>query len=130
MTLPDEIVVNGATYKRIDRIANRVSAYVMYDCHLFRQLRGNSVDALIEEWRKECADPDPKYGAPYLCPVIVLDGERELRRVGRMVFREGPSTWPETDDAVRDWRRAVESDPEISRILAMATTEPQEDGNE
>ena len=125
MNLPDQITVDGVKYKRMDRIANRIRVYVMYDCHLFRQLKGRTVDELIEDWRKECAKPDPRYGAPYLCPAIVLDGKEELRRVGQMVFREGPSTWPKSDDAVRDWKRAVENDPDIPRLLATTSTDSE-----
>ena len=122
--LPDILTLNGVEYRRMRPLATRISAYVMYDCHLFRKLNGTSADELIADWRRECAYPDPEYGAPYLCPVIVFDGERELRRVGRMVFREGPGTWPETDDAVRDWKIAVESDPDIPRLLAAAEVFP------
>ena len=122
--LPDIVTLNGVEYRRIGPLATKISAHVMYDCHLFRRLNGTSVDELIADWRRECANPDPNYGAPYLCPVIVMDGDKELRRVGDMVFREGPSSWPETDDAVRDWKIAVESDPDIPRLLSAAKVSP------
>ena len=109
MSAPHTITVDGVRYVRA---ALRVSAHVMYDCHLFRPLGGRTVDDLLADWRRECAAPEERYGRPYLCPVIVLQEERELRRVGPMVFRVA-------DEAgVAAWRSALLDDPDIPALLA------------
>lgn len=114
----DEITIDGVKYRRVDRIANRVSSYVMYDCHLFRQLKGSTVDELIADWRSECAKPDEKYGRPSLCPLIVLDGKQELRRVGPMVFFEYTPPYAINEKQLNEWREKALADPDITRILA------------
>lgn len=123
MTMPDTISVDGVRYKRLDRIANRISSHVMYDCHLFRPLKGATVDELIIDWQLECATPEDRYGQPMLCPVIVLEDDKEIRRVGKMVF---PATdyRPQTKvgEDVKAFRHALLSDPDISRILAARAT--------
>ena len=62
MTLPETMTIEGVRYKRLDRIANRVSTYAMYDCHLFRQLEGTTIDEVIADWQRECAAPDARTG--------------------------------------------------------------------
>ena len=116
--LPDEVVIDGLRFRRVDRVATRVSAHVMYDCHLFRALKGASVEALVKDWQQECAKPNEGYGRPMLCPVIVLDGEKELRRVGEMVF---PATMyrdkTEVAAKLKKWVKAVSDDLDIERLL-------------
>ena len=111
--LPETLVIDGVEYHR-GPIANRVSSSVMYDCHLFRQLKGTTVDELVADWRKECTSPDERYGEPMLCPLIVLDSDKEMRRVGPMVF---PSSG-DLDAKLGEWIRLAKADPDISRILA------------
>lgn len=122
MSTPDEVTIEGHRYRRIDRQANRVSVHVMYDCHLFRKLECVSVDALIEDWQRECANPDPDYGQPFLCPAIVLDDDKELRRVGSMVFPDSADTAKKLDE----WRALVSRDPDIPRLLANALSAPEQ----
>lgn len=114
MTLPETMTIEGVRYKRLDRIANRVSTYAMYDCHLFRQLEGTTIDEVIADWQRECAAPDARYGAPYLCPVIVMEDKTEIRRVGKMVFRE---------EELPAFRAALMADPDVVRLLAVRTAD-------
>lgn len=123
MSLPDTISVDGVRYKRLDRIANRVSSSAMYDCHLFRPLKGATVDELIIDWQLECITPDDRYGKPMLCPVIVLEYNKEIRRVGKMVFpAEQYRPQSKVDEDVRAFRHALLSDPDVSRLLAERIT--------
>ena len=120
MSLPDVVVIDGVEYTKTGVMATRLGTHVMYDCHLFRSLKGTTVDALIEDWERECASPDPHYGRPSLCPVIVLDGKNELRRVGKMVFPA--SEYRPREKVISDvaeFRRALKADPDISRLLAQ-----------
>lgn len=123
MSLPDTINVDGIRYKRLDRIANRVSSYVMYDCHLFRELKGRTVDELIADWEQECANPDDRYGAPCLCPVIVMEDKQEIRRVGPMVFPANAYRHPvKTAAELENFRKAMLGDPDVVRLLAERAT--------
>lgn len=110
----EEVVVDGFRYRRIDRIATRVSCWGMYDCHAFHKFHAETVDGVIAAWKDYCTNErDAKYGGPDgLCPVIVLEGDKELRRVGPMVHG--------LDDAKRlkEWRDACLADPDIPRLLA------------
>ncbi len=105
----DEITIDGIRYKRIDRIANRVSCYGMYDCHLFHKFEGGSAEEIAAKWQ---AHKDPEIGETSLCPVIVLEDDKELRRVGKMVFRPAE---------LKQWIDACNADPDIPRLLAQRT---------
>lgn len=111
MGMPKTLTIDGYLYKRADLIADRISTHAMYDCHLFRTLKADTVDGLIDEWREECENPDERYGAPFLCPVIVSEGDREIRRVGRMLMRYEP-------EPVERFREALLGDPDVPRLLA------------
>ena len=135
---PDVIVVDGLRYQRIDRRADRLGCHLMYDCHMFRRCKGETVRELVKDWQREHDKPG-KYGPPSLCPVIVLEGKNELRRVGSMVhamYRMDPE--PEKRrarqlEALNRWIEACEQDPDIQRLLAAgrncsdeATPEPRD----
>lgn len=131
MSFPDVVMIDGVEYTKTSAIATRLGTHVMYDCHLFRSLKGTTVDALIEDWERECASPDEKYGKPSLCPVIVLDGNRELRRVGKMVFPASSYRLREkVISDVAEFRYALKADPDISRLLAARPTDPTDAGQE
>lgn len=105
----DEITIDGVRYKRIDRIADRVSTYGMYDCFLFHEFKGKSAEEIAQAWQ---AHKDAELGKTSLCPVIVLEGDKELRRVGQMVFRHAE---------LQQWIDACNADPDIPRLLAQRT---------
>jgi hypothetical protein len=128
VSLPQTITIDGVEYRAVP-LADRVSSHVMYDCHLFRALKGRTVDELIADWQRETNAPDSNYGRPMLCPLIVMQGKTELRRVGPMVHEL--YSWQAMDgeairkqrDTLAKWREAALADPDISRILAARSTE-------
>lgn len=115
MDSPNEITLEGVKYRRIDRLATHVSCFVMYDCHLFRELKGSTIGELVEDWRSECKSPDERYGKPMLCPVTVFADDEQLRRVGEMVF---PAYSYRPKDNLDDWLNPVSADPDIARLLS------------
>lgn len=118
--LPEIITIDGVRYQRIDRRADRLGAHLMYDCHAFRRGEGTSVRELVEDWQKEYNNPG-EYGRPVLCPVIVLEGRKELRRVGEMVHEVYEDTLAnrlKQQCELASWIQACESDPDIPRLLA------------
>jgi hypothetical protein len=85
----------------------------MFDCHLFDELKADTVRGLAEEWKRFQKGGDEyseRYGPAYLCPVTVMDGDKELRRVGKMVFRE---------EELPEFIKALEADPDVPRLLAL-----------
>ena len=76
-------------------IADSVAIYGMYDCHSFQRYEGASVVEVIDKWIDHISTPIPAIlngreiddlGPTSLCPAIVMSGNKELRRVGRIVF--------------------------------------------
>lgn len=118
--LPETITIDGVPYHR-GHLANRVGSHMMYGCHLFRSLNGTTIQALVDDWLKECRSPT-KDGPPYLCPLIVLSDTTEMRRVGQMVF---PDT-PDCDKRLGEWMRLAKADPDVARILAERVTVSEE----
>jgi hypothetical protein len=108
--------------------ANRVSIHGMYDCHLFHAVEGSTVAEVIGNWRLHNQQFQPAIvggkevkdlGPSGLCQIIVLSGEKELRRVGPMVFSRGPRLAGQCDEkALQEWRDAALADPDIPRLLA------------
>ena len=96
--------------------ADRVSCWGMYDCHAFHKFEGKTVDEVFDAWKAHSTRPDQKYGATSLCPVIVLSGQRELRRVGRMIDFDRPNEW-------HLWLEPVRADAEIARILCSPSSD-------
>lgn len=101
--------------------ATRVSIYGMYDMHLFHNIGGNSVDEVIALWQQHNKEPHPAnvagnyvgdLGKSCLCPAIVMSGDKELRRVGPMVFKD--------DEKIEEYRAALKADPDIATLLKQA----------
>ena len=116
----------------INDMPTRVSIHGMYDMHLFHKIEGRTVDEVIDNWKKHIAQPIPAIvgdrkiddmGPSSLCPAIVLAGDKELRRVGEMVFTDYNTRCPRAEADVDAYRKALLSDPDISMILASAHSE-------
>jgi hypothetical protein len=109
--------------------ANRVSIHGMFDCHLFWKYEGKTVDEVIQNWRDHISRPIPAIvggnkvddlGPTWLCPAIILSGDKELRRVGEGIFTDYTARKPRSEKDVEKYRAALLSDPDISRILALS----------
>lgn len=97
----------------------RVLIWGMYDCHMFHGIKANSVEGIIEKWLEhnskptacffEGSDRPHNLGPSALCPAIVLNGDKELRRVGNMIH--------DKDQDLEPYRKALLADPDISRLL-------------
>ncbi len=114
ITAPDIVTLDGVRYRRLDLVGTAVSCWWMYDCQAFHKLSGDTVADVVREWREICErEATDKYGGPdMLCPVIVMDGDRELRRVGKSVH----GLKDKANLAL--WIAACESDADIPRLLA------------
>jgi hypothetical protein len=110
-------------------VATRVSIHGMYDMHLFHQVTGRTVDEVINNWLTHISELQPAIvggakiddmGPSNLCPAIVLSGEKELRRVGKMVFPDDHTRKPRNPADLKEYRDALLADPDIPRLLAAA----------
>ena len=97
-------------------VADSVSTWVMHDNHTFTRLSAQSVQGIVTEAlrvhseHKDCM----------LCPVTVLRGKTELRRVG-------PPVHLYSKDFAKDlseWIAQVSADPDITRLLTAAKETP------
>lgn len=98
-------------------VPDRVSLWGVYDNHTFTRYEAKSVDELIDAWRQSLKEDDP---AISLCPIIVLIGKKEVRRVGEMLHPDYRNGVPKDESAVQAFRETALADPDISRILAKA----------
>jgi hypothetical protein len=121
------VMIDGERYVPAEPRANRVSIWGMYDMHLFHRIEGSTVDEIIKNWlehnsKKQPATVGDRYvedmGQSSLCPAIVLHGDRELRRVGRMVFADyNQRGKPRDKSELAAYRKALLDDPDITRLL-------------
>ena len=110
----------------IDFVANKISIWGMFDNHCFHKYTGSTVDEIINQWIEHISEPIPAIvgerevddlGPTSLCPAIVMAGNKELRRVGKMIFPDLKTKKPSYDD-VEEYKKALLEDPDISRLLA------------
>lgn len=93
-------------------VADSASAWVMHDNHTFTRLTARSVQGLVTEALRVHSE----HRDCMLCPVTVLKGKKELRRVG-------PSVHLYSKDFAKDlseWIAQVSADPDITRLLTAA----------
>ncbi len=100
--------------------ADNVSAWLMHDNHTFTRLRGPTVADVVAEALMVHEQTKDEM----LCPVTVMSGKVELRRVGKSVHLYSKNGEWQKDLA--EWLSAVIADPDISRLLKAA----QEDSRE
>jgi len=95
-----------------------VSVWGLYEDHTTTKIKANSVAGLVSEWLRICAEEQySEFGAPDLCPAIVIDSDgHEVRRVGSMV-----SVAISRVSKLVAYIRELESDPDIPRLLAEYT---------
>lgn len=97
----------------ISQEADKISMWGMHDDHSFRRYKSKTVDELLRHW---IADVESGVDVS-LCPIIVLSGKKELRRVGNMLFCDYKTQKPKDMDAVKKFRSAVLADTEITRLM-------------
>ncbi len=111
-----EVIIDGVRYVPDPQHADRMSIYYMHDNHCFTKLKGTTLDEILAH-ADEIKDGEwGSYGA--LCPVHLLSGNREVRRVGDMVHagssKDSKGKW---EEGKAKWRKQVEADPDVMRLL-------------
>lgn len=114
-------ICGGATF-----IADNVSIYGVYDSFHFHKFKVTNVQELIDEWINHNSQPQPAIvngdkindlGPAELCPAIVCAGDKELRRVGEMVFWRGGNF---DREKLEEYKNALLNDPDVPRLLERA----------
>ncbi len=100
----------------VRELADSVSIYEMYDNHGFRKLTASTVDETINLWLEQLNQSSR--GLSFLCPAIVLNGKKELRRVGQMVFFDYNTKKPKAGE-LEAYRQALLADPDIQVLLEL-----------
>lgn len=108
MTTPSSITIGGVRYvpEDLSTIPNKVSVWYMHDNHTFTRL-GGGLEAILRDAKR--LGKESPYGL--LCPVILLHGERELRRL-----KESVSARKELCDTAA-WEAEVRADPDALRLI-------------
>lgn len=107
-----EVMINGKRYIPADKEADGISFWYMHDNHCFTKLYGETLDEILRV--ADEVERESPWGM--LCPVNVLNGDIELRRIGKGVHSHGKETasWVNGKKA---WREDVEKDADIMRLL-------------
>ena len=91
-----------------------ISIWYMHDNHTFTKLYGKTLKAVLA--RADAIEAESSYGM--LCPVHVLQGKQELRRVGPCVHagsrKDTKDKWNAGKAA---WKAAMKSDADVMRLL-------------
>lgn len=109
------VTINGVRYVPDPEQVDGVRFYFMHDNHCFTKLHGATLDEILA--RADEVEAESSYGM--LCPVILLHGEKEVRRVGKVAHGKGskdPKDYWNTGKAA--WRESVEADADVMRLLA------------
>lgn len=82
-------------------------------------LRADAIHGLVDEWL--CLNSESEItrtlGTAYLCPAVVMEEGKELRRVGVEVHCDGKDRQAQ----LAEWVRQCNEDPDIARLLAART---------
>jgi hypothetical protein len=96
-----------------DNVPDTASFLYMHDNHTFTKLAGCSLDEIIAH----CNQVREKSPYGMLCPVILLKGDREIRRVGDGVNCNGLKETKTWLFDIRRWESQISHDDDVMRIL-------------
>lgn len=113
-----DVIINDIRYKPAEDVPNKVSFRYMHDNHTFTKLYGTTLDEVLE-----AADAiETESSGGMLCPVTLLNKEKDLRRVGPCVHSRGIKDLKEHwNSGIDEWRKAVEADADVMRLLPTNT---------
>lgn len=105
---PHSVVITGVRYvpENSENVPDRASVWYMHDNHTFTRL-GGGVEAILREARR--LGKESPYGM--LCPVTLLRGDKEIRRLKRCVHAR-----KELGDTA-EWEAEVRDDADALRLI-------------
>ncbi len=96
--------------------ADRTSCYWMWDNHTFSRL-----DGTIEEMIAQAVGYEEKDHWGMLCPVIVLAGQKELRRVGACTHGRGDKDQSGFIESIEQWKSEILADEDVRRLISAVS---------
>lgn len=117
-----DVIINGIRHKPDEDVPDKVSFWYMRDNHTFDKLYGTTLDDVLQ-----AADSiETESSGGMLCPVLLLSKEKEIRRVGPCVHSRGTKDLKEYWNlGIAKWRKAVEADADVMRLLPTNTDKRQ-----
>lgn len=117
--MEDRITINGISYVKEHQPPDDARFYYMHDGFVLTRLRGASLEDIAAQATEIARSPRGAWGS--LCPVILVRGNTEVRRVGPMVHAKGCDElnhkW---DQETQKWIQALKSDPDVMRLVAQS----------
>ena len=120
-----DMLIDGVRYVPAEKGPDAVKFYYMHDNHTFTRLDGITLDAILAD--ADSIERASSYGM--LCgPILCRDG-REVRRVNTSAH-SGASTAPKAkwNAGKLEWRKAVEADADVMRLLHTNVPPPPSEG--
>ncbi len=107
-----EVFIDGVRYVPDPDRATRMALYYMYDNHTFVSLKG-TLDRILETAKE--AESRDHYGM--VCEVILLNGDREIRRVGGCVHGRGSKGEEDFETRLDAWAKEIVKDEDVRRLF-------------
>ena len=110
----ESVIINGVRYIPDPNVPDSLYFYYMHDDHTFTKLHGTTLDEILAH--ADEVESTSSYGM--LCQVILMRGDKEVRRVGGAAH-SGSSKDPKDkwDAGKAAWKKALEDDADVMRIL-------------
>lgn len=109
-----EVFIDGVRYIPAQCVPDSIGIWYMHDNHTFTKIYGTTLDAVLAA--ADAVEAESSYGM--LCPVHLLSGKQEIRRVGPCVHsgssKDTKDKWSAGKAA---WRLALEADADVMRLL-------------
>ncbi len=107
-----EVFIDGVLYVPDPCRVTRMALYYMYDNHIFEPLRGT-----LEQILKTAKEAESRDHYGMVCDVILLNGDREIRRVGGYVHGRGSKGVENFETRLNAWSKEIVKDEAIRRLL-------------
>lgn len=115
--MQDRITVNGIAYVREDQSPDCARFYFMHDGFYFTKLNGASLEEIAAHASALAQTPEGSWGC--LCPVILMRGDKEIRRAGPIVHAKGldepRKRW---NEEIQRWIEILSEDSDVTRLLS------------
>lgn len=111
----NSVIIDGVRYVPDPEQVDGVRFYYMHDNQCFTRLYGVTLDEILS--RADEVEAESPHGM--LCPVLLLQGKKTIRRVGKAAHAKGskdPKDYWNAGKAA--WRESVEADADVMRLLA------------
>lgn len=108
-----EVLINGVRYVPAEQPPDEVKFYYMHDNHTFTPLKGATLDEVLAH--ADAVEAKSSYGM--LCPAMLLGAGKDIR-VGPCAHARGSKDPKDRwNEGKAEWRKAMEANPDVMRLL-------------